>query len=394
MNITKSIYRPICLSALFCTAMLMAIHAAAADNWFTERYDFQPGQTLDLDFQCGGSITIESWDQPGIEVTYGDKRNNLDEYTIDFTNDSQGLSISADVARGLNQTSLSFKFKAPREMVLDFYTAGGDIELSGLAGQFSGRTAGGALRIDNVTGDLDMRTGGGRIHVQDSTVDGSVRTGGGKVLVENVIGDLLAKSGGGTVTYKNVHAPDGSVMSPNKSKLDDASEATVLISNAGGAIKVDSAPEGADVYTGGGKIRIKGADRFVSARTGGGDIDVELLAGWVEATTGAGEIQIFVAENAAGKGDITLTTGIGDVLLTLPGDFSMDLSVELGVTNNTNKKYTLSSDFDIDISTDDDWTYSHGTPRKYTRGTANLNGGDHSVKIYTTNGNVTIKKGS
>jgi hypothetical protein len=327
MNINMSITRLHSLLALFCTAMLMATQAAAAENWFTESYDFQPGQTLSLDLTSGGSITIEGWDQPGIEVTYGDKYNSLNDYTTDFRNDAKGLSISASLAKGINQSSLNFKIKAPREMVLDFFTAGGGLNLSGLAGKFSGETGGGALLIDNVTGELDIQTGGGRIHVKDSMVDGAVRTGGGKVLVENVTGDLHAGSGGGTVTYKNVHASDGSVMSPNKRKLDEASEATVLISNAGGAIKVDAAPEGADVFTGGGKIRVKGADRFVSAKTGGGDIDIELLAGWIEASTGAGEIEILVAENAAGNGDIKLTTGNGDVHLTLPADFSMDLSV-------------------------------------------------------------------
>jgi len=394
MNINMSIYRPIRLTALFCTAMLMASPATAADNQFTESYQFQPGDTLSLDLTSGGSITIEGWDQSGIEVTYGDRYNKLDDYTIDFKNDANGLSIKASLVKDINQSSLNFKFKAPREMVLDFYTAGGGVNLSGLAGQFSGKTGGGALIIDDVTGELDIRTGGGRIHVKDSLVDGAVRTGGGKVLVENVTGDLHAKSGGGTVTYKNVYSSDGSVMSPNKRKLDDASEATVLISNAGGAIKVDAAPEGADVYTGGGKIRVKGADRFVSAKTGGGDIEIDLLAGWVEARTGAGEIEVFVAENTADKGDINLTTGTGDILLTLQADFSMDLSVELGVTNNTNKKYTLTSDFDIDIETDSEWDYSRGTPRKYTRGSANLNGGDHRINIQTTNGNVTIRKGS
>ena len=110
------------------------------------------------------------------------------------------------------------------------------------------------------------------------------------------------------------------------------------------------------------------------------------------AGTGAGEIEVFVAENAAHNGDISLTSGTGDILLILPADFSMDLSVELGVTNNSNDKYTLNSDFDIDIETDDVWDYSRGTPRKYTNGSANLNGGNHRVIINTTNGNVTIKK--
>lgn len=394
MNINMNIIRPICLSALICTAMLTATHVSAADNQFTESFDFEPGQKLSLDLRVGGSIKIEGWDQPGIEVTYGDKHTSLDHYKIDFENNAGGLSVNANELKRNNQTSLYFEFKAPREMVLDLYTAGGSVDLSGLVGEFSGKTGGGSLLLDDLTGQVELRTGGGRILVQNSTLDGEVRTGGGKVLVENVTGDLQASSGGGTVTYKKVYSNDGTILSPNKRKLEDASEATVLISNAGGKIQVDAAPEGADVYTGGGRIRVKGADRFVSARTGGGDIEIDLLAGWVKAGTGAGEIEVFVAENAAGNGDINLTSGTGDILLILPADFSMDLSVELGVTNNSNDKYTLNSDFDIDVETDDEWNYSNGTPRKYTYGSANLNGGNHRVNIHTTNGNVTIKKGN
>jgi DUF4097 and DUF4098 domain-containing protein YvlB len=152
------------------------------------------------------------------------------------------------------------------------------------------------------------------------------------------------------------------------------------------------APEGADVYTGGGNIQVKGANRFVVARTGGGDIDVDILEGWVNANTGAGDIEVFVVQNTMEKGDISLNSGNGDIVLTLPSDFSMNLSVELGVTNNTSGNYSVSSDFDIDIATDDEWDYSHGTPRKYTIGSATLNGGDHRVNIHTTNGNVIIKK--
>ncbi len=394
MNINRNNIRPVYLSALFCTAMLIATPVSATDNQFTESFDFESGQLLSLDFKAGGSIKIEGWDQPGIEITYGDKHTTLDHYKIDFENNAGGLSVTASELRSNNRSSLYFEFKAPREMVLDLFTAGGGVNLNGLVGEFSGKTGGGALIIDNVTGEVDLVTAGGRILVQNSTLDGKVRTGGGKVLVDNVNGDLKASSGGGTVTYKSVYSKDGTILSPNKRKLEDASDATVLISNAGGSIKVDQAPEGADVYTGGGRIRVKDADHFVSAKTGGGDIEIDLFAGWVKAGTGAGEIEVFVAENAADNGDITLSSGTGDILLTLPAGFSMDLSVELGVTNNSSKNYTITSDFDIDIDIDDEWNYSRGTPRKYTLGTANLNGGNHRVNISTTNGNVIIKKGT
>ena len=392
MNINLYVIRPIRWSALILMLTLVATNVFAAADEFTERFDFAPGQTLKLDLSSGGSVTIEGWDQPGIEVTYGDEYNSLDQYSIDFEPSPTGLSVNASQSKHANSSSIYFKFKAPREMILDLYTAGGSLKLSGLTGQFSGKTGGGALLIDDLAGDVSLRTGGGRILVQNSVLNGEVHTGGGKVLIDNVTGDLEASSGGGAVTYKNVRANDGRILSPNKRDLDDASEATVLISNQGGKIRVDAAPEGADVYTGGGNIQVKGADRFVSAKTGGGDIDIEILQGWIEAGTGAGEIEVFVAENSTGDGHIKLTSGNGDVQLTLPENFSMDLSVELGVTNNSRKKYTLSSDFDINIKTDDDWDYSRGTPRKYTHGTASLNGGDHHISIHTTNGNVVIRK--
>ena len=392
MKININISRVTRLITLICVAMMLTTNLSVASDQVTEQLDFEPGQLLSLDFPSGASIMITGWNQSGIELSYGDKNASLDRYDIQFENNARGLSINASLNGSHNSSSLYFEIKAPREMALDFFTAGGSLELTGLVGRFEGKTAGGALLIDDVTGELDLITGGGRILVKNSLVDGQVRTGGGKVLIENVTGDIRASSGGGTVTYKNVYSSDGTIISPNKTKLEDASEETVLISNAGGKIYVEVAPEGADVYTGGGRIKVKGANRFVAAKTGGGDIEIDILEGWVDATTGAGEIEVFVAENATGKGDISLGSGTGDIILTLPSNFSMDLSVELGVTNNSSDKYTLSSDFDIDIETDDQWNYSRGTPRKYTRGSGTLNGGEHRVNIHTTNGNVSIRK--
>ena len=137
---------------------------------------------------------------------------------------------------------------------------------------------------------------------------------------------------------------------------------------------------------------MKNASRFVAAKTGGGDIDLELAEGWVDASTGAGDVSIIVDNSGSAKGDIDVFSGNGDVILTLPADFSMDLLVEMGVTNNTRKSYIVRSNFDVGIEQDADWDYSHGTPRKFTRGTAFLNGGDHRVHIRTTNGNVVIRK--
>ena len=127
MNINMNIIRSVRLSVLIGTTLLIATQVSAADNQFTERFDFEPGQTLSLDLSVGGSIKVEGWDQPGIEVTYGDKLTSLDHYKIDIENSASGLTVNANTLKRINQTSLFFKFKAPRQMILDLYTAGGGV---------------------------------------------------------------------------------------------------------------------------------------------------------------------------------------------------------------------------------------------------------------------------
>jgi DUF4097 and DUF4098 domain-containing protein YvlB len=374
------------------TMAALAATTVYADDKVVENFDFQPGQTLKLDFSEGGSIRIEGWDELSIEAQYEDEDYGLDQYDINFESTVDGLKVTAGLLEDANSSGLEFYFKVPRELNVQFDTAGGGITLEGLVGDFSGHTGGGNLLVRDVAGNLNLQTGGGRILVEDSEVDGLVETGGGRVLVQNVIGDFNATSGGGEVKFLNFVSASGNSVSPNSRNLDDATSGTVLISNAGGGIKIETAPEGADVSTGGGKIRVRGADRFVAASTGGGDIELELTEGWVDASTGAGDVDINIAQNSSDKGDVKVVSGLGDINLTVPADFSMNLVVELGVTNNVKKSFKVNSDFDVSTETDADWDYSHGTPRKVTRGTANVNGGDHTVYIRTTNGNVNIKK--
>ena len=99
MNTNLYVIRPIRWSALILMLTLVATNVFAAADEFTERFDFAPGQTLKLDLSSGGSVTIEGWDQPGIEVTYGDEHNSLDQYSIDFEPSTTGLSVNASQSK-------------------------------------------------------------------------------------------------------------------------------------------------------------------------------------------------------------------------------------------------------------------------------------------------------
>src|SRR5262249_299153 len=162
---------------------------------------------------------------------------------------------------------------------------------------------------------------------------------------------------------------------------------------AGGEINVDSAPSGADVKTGGGRIHISSARGFVKASTGGGRIDIDAVDGWVKASTGAGAVNVTVTgDGSEGRHDIYITTGTGEVTLTVPANFSMEFDLKLGYTR-ADRQYQIVSDFDMDKQATSDWSSEEGTPRKYIFGTGSVAGGKNKITIKTVNGNIYIKRG-
>ena len=383
------------LIVLMVVAVLLMIGATYSLAESIGNYDLSPGQKVVFDLEDGGAIYVLGWSESQAEITFSERHRDLDDYDIRIKETRYGLKISASIAhRGRNNyTNLRVKVKVPREVDIEFFTAGGSISMEGVEGHFSGKTMGGSISIEDVKGDLEIKTMGGSIEVTDSEVDGKVHTNGGAVLVKNVVGDLRASSNGGNVQYINVRQKSGGVRGPKHLDRDEhgLTGETVQISSMGGSIDVDEAPDGAIVQTAGGGIDIRDADQFVKAQTGGGDIYIQIESGWVKATTGAGDIDVVIKAEAKDNGDVTLLTGTGDVSITLPSGFSMELDVDLAYTRNSDQDYRIISDFDIDEERTSKWDSDHGTPRKHIYGTATIAGGRHKIKIKTVNGDVRIK---
>src|SRR5262245_24334165 len=193
---------------------------------------------------------------------------------------------------------------------------------------------------------------------------------------------------GGYARYKNSRRTDGKVASPTKSGDSDLSEVTpetVQISTMGGDINTEDAQNGADVMTMGGDITIKNARRFVRAKTMGGDITLDSIDGWVSATTMGGNLDVTVT---GGGGDVTLTSMSGTVVLNVPPGFGMDLDLEIAFTKNSRKEYTITAPGAGTPTVTPEWDYDQGSPRKYIRKSAKVNGGGHKVTVKTINGNI------
>jgi DUF4097 and DUF4098 domain-containing protein YvlB len=384
------------LIAVLTAAVLLATGASLSFAERIETYDLKPGKKIVVELEDGGSIQVVGWNKSEAEITFSDQWRDLDDYETDIEETKYGLKISAELVAGENSnTSLLVSLKVPRQVDIEFSTMGGCIQLEDIEGTFTGKTMGGNISIEDLKGDIEIKTMGGEIKVLDSELDGKIHTMGGPVLVKDVVGDIRASSNGGNVRYINVRRKSGRVSGPRRIDREDADVTgkTVQISSMGGSIDVDEAPDGAVVFTAGGEIDIKDADKFVEAQTGGGDISIEFGSGRVEASTGAGDIDVDIKSDTKEDGDVTLVTGTGDVTLTVPPGFSMELDIDLGYTRNSDRDYRIISDFEFDEERTQEWDREYGSPQKHIYGTGIIAGGRHLIRIRTVNGDVRIKKG-
>lgn len=359
------------------------------DRTIKKELSVKPGGKLRLDLKVGGSIEIEGWNRETVLVEADIKGRRSDE--IEFNIDQNGNNVEIESyydSWGSNsRANINVTIMIPEKYDVYFSTMGGGIKIKNVNGELEGKTMGGELNLSNLKGEVDMITMGGKVFVRDCEVNGKVKTMGGEVFVENVTGNLNASSMGGKVIQKNFKGKKNSVVSE------------VNISTMGGRIDVDEAPNGVKVKTMGGDITVNSATKFVDAVTYGGDIEIKEVDGKVEAKTFGGDIEVKMigVGNDDGK-DVELTSLGGDITLTVPKDFSMDVYIEIAYTKGGKKNYRkfedvkVEGDFKLTEKRDDEWDYSNGSPRKYYYGKGIFNGGKNKVVLKTINGIVTLKK--
>jgi len=382
------------LLAAFAFAYAVPDAAYATESSGTREFKVAAGGKLTLNLDTGGGVKVSGTGGSSVTVTY--RLSCSPECDIRF--DQSGSDVRVETTfkgSGRSQNSDGdFEIRVPSRFDIVLDSMGGGLEVDGVTGSFTGETKGGEITLHRVEGEAKLSTMGGEIRVTESTLDGSVHTMGGAVTIEDVSGNLKGSSMGGGVRYKNVRRSDGQFASPPRTGDGDPSDITrdtVQISTMGGEINAEDAPDGADVMTMGGDITIKSAKRFVRAKTMGGDIEIDSIDGWVQATTMGGDLEVTVTGSG---GDVNLTSMSGTVVLRVPPGFGMDLDLEIAFTKNSRKEYVITAPGAGSPSVSPEWDYSQGSPRKYIRKSASVNGGGHKVTVKTINGNVTVSEGS
>ncbi len=363
------------------------INVVKSDKNVKKEYNVKPGGKVIIDLQNGGDIEIIGWNKDLVSVDVEVSGRNADDINVEIEQQGNEISISTyyDGSRNNNRSREKVFVNVPEQFNVEFETMGGGVKIKKVKGEMEGKTMGGQLHLSDLKGKVEMTTMGGNISITDSEVDGQVKTMGGEVLVENVVGDLDASSMGGNVIQRNVKG--------NKNPVGKE----VNISTMGGEINVDSAPNGAKVKTMGGDIIINSASKFVDAITYGGNIEIKKVDGKVKAKTLGGDVDVKFIGSGDDK-DIEITSLGGDMTLSVPSDFSMDVFVEIAFTKDGNGSFEdfedvkVDGDLKLEEKRSDKWDYSNGSPRKYCRAKGSFNGGKNKVIVKTINGKVTLLK--
>ena len=104
----------------------------------------------------------------------------------------------------------------------------------------------------------------------------------------------------------------------------------------------------------GGNIVIDKANGAVKASTNGGNVTVHLVAGADDPSSGQ-------------RHDVELISNGGNIELTVPKNFPMDVQVTLAYTKSATRAYRIEDNIGLTQHTSKDWDDSAGTPRKYIR---------------------------
>jgi len=390
-----------------------------ADTTFRISVPAKSGGTLGLDLKTGGDVIITSWDRPeiGVRASLGGRDWKRTRVSLKPTESGAELESIYQGPSGSTSSHHVFEITIPRNYNVELRSSGGDISLTGLNGSFSGRTGGGDIIISQTTGEADIKTGGGEVHVTNSHLNGTVSTGGGTVRIEGVTGDFKGYSGGGPVIVSkgsgttvtraggvNIIAMgsgsgSGTGVGATAVSATSSSRATaattvggapVTISDAGGALAIPSAPDGARITTGGGPIRVGSSAGNLYVSTGGGRIDVGPAAGSVTASTGAGDVSIEL-QGASGH-SVKVSSGTGNVTLLVPAGLDAILDLETAYTENLGHKTRIISDFPVQVTESPDWDRSQGTPRKFVRTRQSVGRGGAVIRVRTVNGDVIIRR--
>lgn len=382
-----------------------------------KNFTVKKGGTLRI-YDILGDVRAETWDKNEVVVTEFKKMDVftreeaeivLEKSKSSYRQRDNLIEIGGEYySRDWIKTDL--KVTVPRYFNLEIETRGGDLEVSRLTGKVDLATSGGDIVLSDIDGEVDAKTSGGDVVVRNSTQRVNVRTSGGDLELENIGGPLTAKTSGGDITLigsndrLDLHTSGGDI------EIRDAG-GEVRAQTSGGDIDIVNTSGSVRVHTSGGDIEFRNIGGYLNASTSGGDIEGRKIDGGAEVATSGGSIELqevnggVRAKTSGGDiyVEITLTDfekehrvdlrgSGGEIKLYIPEKLPATIQAEIEITDRW-EDHNIYSDFPL-TSTEESGRERgrRHRGRKFIRSEGDINGGGDFVELFTSNGNIYIKK--
>jgi beta-lactamase regulating signal transducer with metallopeptidase domain len=380
----------------------------AFDSTFEKTIAATSGETLTLDLETGGAITVRGTDDREVRVRARLAGQDWRDTRVSLERWNGGVRLRSEFTGTSNNRSTSHAFEiwVPRHMNVSLKSSGGSLAINDVTGEFRGETGGGSMVLDGASGSARLSTGGGNVRVTNSNLEGSVSTGGGEVIISNVTGGLRASSGSGPVIRVPGVIEGGTTISGSGSNATTTIagsagggfDRVTTISGTGGisgsvargfggsvgttvsggggfgarsstvtangvttygtAIATDRDFNGTkmsySMSKAGGAIEVTEAPNGASLNTGGGNIWVGQSNGFLGVSTGGGDIDLPRV-----GGSVKATTGAGDVTITVVDAGNPEHSVDV-FTGRGRVVLELPSNLDARFELETAYTESRG----------------------------------
>ena len=138
--------------ALLILLLAAGLDAQAVSATRTEHLDFPANGLLKVDSPTG-ELTIEAWDQPGVEITTtrsAKTQAELDAIVIRSERKGDELDITTTWPKHrfqFRQFDLEYRIKVPRDTRLSIRQSGGEVHIDGVAGDVDAKVFDGEITL-------------------------------------------------------------------------------------------------------------------------------------------------------------------------------------------------------------------------------------------------------
>lgn len=191
-----------------------------------KEYKVNPGGELTLDLDRGNveieatggnSVKIELERRARAESSEEAERILQSAHRYEFDKDGDDVSIQSRVQEERRQMrwrkgsaiKIRLTVRVPDKYDVDFKSGAGNITITEVTGEITGRTGAGNIILEDIEGEVDVKSGAGNVEISGNLEEADVVTGAGNLSIYAQVGALHAVAGTGNVTVEMLGQPRG-----------------------------------------------------------------------------------------------------------------------------------------------------------------------------------------